>query len=78
MIAYLIRRHNMTYDAALRLVKEKRRCVKPNAGFERTLREWEAELRAAGAGSPGRPGMSRHATTGSLSRPEIARQPTAR
>lgn len=35
VIAYLIYTHNMTYDAALDLVKRKRACVKPNSGFVR-------------------------------------------
>lgn len=35
MIAYLIYTHNMSYDAALDLVKRKRACVKPNSGFVR-------------------------------------------
>ena len=36
MIAYLIYTHNMSYDAALDLVKRKRACVKPNSGFVRS------------------------------------------
>ncbi|THG94445.1 hypothetical protein EW026_g7030 [Hermanssonia centrifuga] len=35
VIAYLIYTHNMSYDAALDLVKRKRACVKPNSGFVR-------------------------------------------
>jgi len=46
VIAYLMFDRGMTYDAALRYVKSKRPCVKPNAGFERTLRNWERELRS--------------------------------
>ena len=42
VIAYLIRNHNMSYDAALALLKRKRACVKPNPGFIRALQEWEA------------------------------------
>lgn len=41
VIAYLIRERSMTYDAAFTLVKQRRRCIKPNAGFVKTLREWE-------------------------------------
>ncbi|TDL19164.1 phosphatases II [Rickenella mellea] len=48
VIAYLIRQHNMTYDSAYKLVKAKRMCIKPNPGFEKTLRDWERDLRTAG------------------------------
>ncbi|KAJ7853338.1 protein-tyrosine phosphatase-like protein [Mycena olivaceomarginata] len=46
VIAYLIREHSMTYDAAFTLVKQRRRCIKPNAGFVKTLREWETACRS--------------------------------
>lgn len=44
IIAYLMRDRGMSYDEALQAVKSKRMCVKPNIGFERTLRNWEKEL----------------------------------
>ncbi|TFK22005.1 phosphatases II [Coprinopsis marcescibilis] len=45
VIAYLIRNHGMSFDNALTLLKHKRACVKPNAGFVRALQEWEAYWR---------------------------------
>ncbi|KAJ7733048.1 protein-tyrosine phosphatase-like protein [Mycena maculata] len=53
VIAYLIRNHAMSYDAALAFVRRKRACAKPNPGFARALVEWERSFRAGG----GRPGM---------------------
>lgn len=44
-IAYLIKWHGMNYDSALKFVKDRRLCAKPNPGFEKTLREWESETR---------------------------------
>ncbi|KAJ7227709.1 protein-tyrosine phosphatase-like protein, partial [Mycena haematopus] len=43
VIAYLIREHSMTYDAAFDYVRQRRQCIKPNAGFVKTLREWETK-----------------------------------
>ncbi|KAJ7474978.1 protein-tyrosine phosphatase-like protein [Mycena latifolia] len=45
VIAYLIRNHAMSYDAALAFVKRKRACAKPNPGFARALIEWEHSWR---------------------------------
>ncbi|KAJ6608519.1 protein-tyrosine phosphatase-like protein [Mycena sp. CBHHK59/15] len=45
VIAYLIRNHAMSYDAALAYVRRKRACVKPNPGFARALVEWEGAWR---------------------------------
>ncbi|KAJ6480419.1 protein-tyrosine phosphatase-like protein [Mycena sanguinolenta] len=45
VIAYLIRNHGMSYDAALAFVRRKRACVKPNPGFARALMEWEQAWR---------------------------------
>ncbi|KAJ6526769.1 protein-tyrosine phosphatase-like protein [Mycena capillaripes] len=45
VIAYLIRNHGMSYDAALSFVKRKRACAKPNPGFARALMEWEQAWR---------------------------------
>ncbi|CAK5274415.1 unnamed protein product [Mycena citricolor] len=55
IIAYLIRNHGMSYDAALAHVKRRRACAKPNPGFARALMEWEAMWKA-------RPGMMRRFT----------------
>ncbi|KAI5119809.1 hypothetical protein M0805_006942 [Coniferiporia weirii] len=44
VIAYLIWSKGMDYDDAFGLVKSRRRCVKPNSGFEKTLREWGGEI----------------------------------
>ncbi|KAJ6529076.1 protein-tyrosine phosphatase-like protein [Mycena vulgaris] len=41
VIAYLIRERGMKDDAAYKLVRERRRCIRPNTGFETVLREWE-------------------------------------
>ena len=54
VIAYLIRNHHLSYDNAFDLVKRKRACVKPNAGFVRALQEWESSLK--------RPPMARRFT----------------
>ncbi|KAJ6483514.1 protein-tyrosine phosphatase-like protein [Mycena vitilis] len=45
VIAYLIRNHAMSYDAALAFVRRKRACIKPNPGFARALLEWEQAWR---------------------------------
>jgi protein-tyrosine phosphatase len=45
VIAYLIRNHGMSFDAAYSHVKRKRACMKPNAGFVRCLQEWEVQWR---------------------------------
>ncbi|KAK6971336.1 protein-tyrosine phosphatase-like protein [Favolaschia claudopus] len=45
VIAYLIRNHGMSYEAALAFVKRKRACAKPNPGFARALVEWEQAWR---------------------------------
>jgi len=45
VLAYLIRNHGMTYDAAFALVKHQRACIKPNSGFVNALREWETMWR---------------------------------
>ncbi|CAK5267926.1 unnamed protein product [Mycena citricolor] len=45
VIAYCIRERHMSYDEAFAAVKKARRCIKPNAGFVRTLREWEGTCR---------------------------------
>ncbi|KAJ7247047.1 protein-tyrosine phosphatase-like protein [Mycena rebaudengoi] len=45
VIAYLIRNHAMSYEAALSFVRRKRACIKPNPGFARALVEWEASWR---------------------------------
>ncbi|KAJ7475014.1 protein-tyrosine phosphatase-like protein [Mycena latifolia] len=45
VLAYLIRNHAMSSDAALAFVKRKRACAKPNPGFARTLIEWEHSWR---------------------------------
>ena len=44
VIAYLIRNQGLSYEKALDLVKRKRACVKPNAGFVRALQEWESSI----------------------------------
>jgi protein-tyrosine phosphatase len=41
VIAYLIRNLGMSFDSALALAKKQRACVKPNAGFIKSLQEWE-------------------------------------
>jgi len=47
VIAYLIYTHNMSYEAAFDLVRQKRACIKPNSGFIRALQEWEKQWRFA-------------------------------
>ncbi|KAL5482309.1 hypothetical protein ACEPAI_8903 [Sanghuangporus weigelae] len=39
--AYIMRERSLSYDAALQIVKSRRKCIKPNAGFEKTLRNWK-------------------------------------
>ncbi|KAK7024825.1 phosphatases II [Favolaschia claudopus] len=41
VIAYLIQERSMGYDDAYQLVRQRRKCIKPNPGFVETLREWE-------------------------------------
>jgi len=45
VMAYLIRNHSMSFDAAYALVKRKRACTKPNSGFVQCLQEWESQWR---------------------------------
>lgn len=45
VIAYLIRYKGMGYDDAYEYVRKTRACIKPNQGFVRVLREWEALTR---------------------------------
>ncbi|KAJ6481077.1 protein-tyrosine phosphatase-like protein [Mycena sanguinolenta] len=42
VIAYLIRERSISYDAAFDIVRQCRKCIQPNAGFVKTLREWES------------------------------------
>ncbi|KZT22856.1 phosphatases II [Neolentinus lepideus HHB14362 ss-1] len=63
VIAYLISRHNMSFDTAHELVKKKRPCVKPNSGFVNSLREWEATWRER-AGRKGVPQNSAVSASG--------------
>ena len=44
IIAYLIKYHNMDYDTAFAYVSEKR-CIQPNASFEKQLREFSDRIR---------------------------------
>ncbi|KAJ7217324.1 protein-tyrosine phosphatase-like protein [Mycena pura] len=46
VIAYLIRDHHMTYDAAFDFVRTRRQCIRPNSGFVEALREWEIACRS--------------------------------
>ncbi|KAI5120460.1 hypothetical protein M0805_008507 [Coniferiporia weirii] len=41
VLAFLMRERALSYDAALQVVKTRRKCIKPNEGFERTLRNWK-------------------------------------
>ena len=44
VIAYLIKKENMSYSDALKLVKQKRRFAKPNWNFENQLKNYEKEV----------------------------------
>ncbi|KAJ7698091.1 protein-tyrosine phosphatase-like protein [Mycena rosella] len=77
VIAYLIRERGMSYQEAHTLVRRQRRCIRPNAGFETTLREWETACRAAekaggrvdeSAGGKERPSAGRRASDGASGR----------
>ncbi|VDB95559.1 unnamed protein product [Peniophora sp. CBMAI 1063] len=69
VIAYLMRKRGMTFDAALAYVRSRRACIKPNSGFVRCLQEWERSMHAGG-----NPRLS-VAPTGPS--PAMARSPTA-
>lgn len=43
-ISYLMQYHNLSYDAALSLMKSKREKINPNPGFEKQLKEFEKQL----------------------------------
>ncbi|ETW76247.1 hypothetical protein HETIRDRAFT_412343 [Heterobasidion irregulare TC 32-1] len=45
VIAYLIRKRGMSYQAAAAFVRQRRACIKPNPGFVRCLEEWERQWR---------------------------------
>lgn len=49
VIAYLVAEKRMRYDEALAYTKARRGCVHPNSGFQRQLRELEAEVFAPAA-----------------------------
>lgn len=52
ILAYLIRKKDMTLDQALELVREKRPVIEPNPGFLEQLKTWSAEAgQEAGARS---------------------------
>ncbi|KAK7692380.1 hypothetical protein QCA50_004005 [Cerrena zonata] len=68
VIAYLIFKYKMSYDSAFNLVKRKRACIKPNAGFVRALQEWEKQWCIPSHPSQ-RPSMRRAATAPVRSRP---------
>lgn len=42
-IYYLMRKYNMTYDEAYKLILKNRKIARPNAGFQRQLRELHRE-----------------------------------
>ncbi|CAG8508978.1 4732_t:CDS:1 [Paraglomus occultum] len=44
VIAFLMHSQRISYEQAFRIVKQKRQSVKPNTGFVRQLREFEASL----------------------------------
>ena len=43
VIAYLIRKHKLSYDAAYQIVKEKRDIIQPNEGFKIQLEEYASK-----------------------------------
>ena len=45
VIAYLMRKHGMSYDDALALCKERRPIINPNPGFKKQLQQFEKEIR---------------------------------
>ena len=45
VIAYLIQSRHLSYSDALKFVRERRLCVKPNRGFVIALKEWEIAQR---------------------------------
>lgn len=44
MVAYVMKTRNLSFEAALALVRLKRPVVSPNGGFQRQLREYDVEL----------------------------------
>jgi protein-tyrosine phosphatase len=44
MIAYLMTKNQWNYDDALAFLRTKRKWVRPNPGFEKQLRDYEARL----------------------------------
>eukprot|EP00455_Lapot_gusevi_P027359 TRINITY_DN2894_c0_g2_i1.p1 TRINITY_DN2894_c0_g2~~TRINITY_DN2894_c0_g2_i1.p1 ORF type:complete len:204 (+),score=34.33 TRINITY_DN2894_c0_g2_i1:75-686(+) len=46
VLAYLMKYENMSFDDAHHLLKEKRPCIYPNAGFKLHLKTFESTLRA--------------------------------
>ena len=45
VIAYMMRKEGMSFDDAKEFVKERRRCVNPNEGFVKQLKEFGERLR---------------------------------
>ncbi|KAF9778658.1 protein-tyrosine phosphatase-like protein [Thelephora terrestris] len=45
VIAYLIKKYDMSYEYAYAFVKRYRACVEPNSGFVKCLKEWEIRQR---------------------------------
>lgn len=46
LIGYLMRKYGMTYEQAEKQLLERRRIIKPNAGFQQQLRQYESQLAA--------------------------------
>lgn len=42
--SYLVWKHGMSAEEAMKLIKQKRPCISPNFGFLSQLKDWEREL----------------------------------
>ena len=62
--AYLMQTYSMRFDDALKLIRARRTCAEPNAGFMKQLRDFEREL----AGRPGSMNRSSQGFNATLSR----------
>ena len=55
VIAYLIKYHGLAFEAAMALCQQKRPQVKPNAGFQTKLGDFEKQLTTVAHSAPARP-----------------------
>lgn len=67
----------MSYESASAFVKQRRPCIKPNAGFVRCLKEWEDRWRPAPSRQPSSSATSPSSPSSPTHRPGLQQLHTA-